>query len=64
MAAHESVTELGRTTLQRMRERLADDLDTPGALDAVDDWATTVAAGEPASGLVVDAVDALLGVQL
>ncbi|KUG54356.1 cysteine--1-D-myo-inosityl 2-amino-2-deoxy-alpha-D-glucopyranoside ligase [Serinicoccus chungangensis] len=64
MAAHESVTELGVTTVRRLRERLADDLDTPGALDAVDDWATTVVAGEPVSRLVVDAVDALLGVQL
>ncbi|WP_151523351.1 cysteine--1-D-myo-inosityl 2-amino-2-deoxy-alpha-D-glucopyranoside ligase [Serinicoccus kebangsaanensis] len=64
MAAHETITDLGRATVQRVRERLADDLDTPGALEAVDDWATTVAAGEPASGLVVRAVDALLGVQL
>ncbi|ANS77720.1 L-cysteine:1D-myo-inosityl 2-amino-2-deoxy-alpha-D-glucopyranoside ligase MshC [Serinicoccus hydrothermalis] len=64
MAANESVTDLGRDTVRRLRERLADDLDTPGALDAVDDWATTVAAGEPASGLVPQAVDALLGVQL
>ncbi|OLT15913.1 cysteine--1-D-myo-inosityl 2-amino-2-deoxy-alpha-D-glucopyranoside ligase [Serinicoccus sp. CUA-874] len=64
MAAHDTVTEIGRSTVLRLRERLADDLDTPGALDAVDDWATTVAAGEPASGLVPRAVDALLGVQL
>jgi L-cysteine:1D-myo-inositol 2-amino-2-deoxy-alpha-D-glucopyranoside ligase len=47
-----------------MRACLADDLDSPGALAAVDTWATNVAAGEPASDLVVRAVDALLGVQL
>lgn len=64
MAAHETVTDLGRSTVMAMRARLADDLDTPGALAAVDAWATTVAAGEPASALVVQAVDALLGVQL
>jgi L-cysteine:1D-myo-inositol 2-amino-2-deoxy-alpha-D-glucopyranoside ligase len=48
--------------LAGMRERLADDLDAPGALDAVDRWA----ASQPDSGgdLVRDAVDALLGVAL
>ena len=64
MAAHDSITTLGRQTVTQMRARIADDLDTPGALAAVDAWATNVAAGEPASGLVVAAVDALLGVQL
>lgn len=64
MAAHDSVTELGEATVARMRACLADDLDSPGALAAVDTWATNVAAGEPASDLVVRAVDALLGVQL
>ncbi|MGH3738552.1 MAG: cysteine--1-D-myo-inosityl 2-amino-2-deoxy-alpha-D-glucopyranoside ligase [Micromonosporaceae bacterium] len=51
---------------QRIRERLADDLDTPGALAAVDDWATRTLAGEGASDVesVVEAVDALLGVDL
>ena len=54
--------------LERLRDRLADDLDTPAALRAVDDW---VAAQEAhggtdpgAPGLVSRAVDALLGVAL
>ncbi len=48
--------------LAEMRERLADDLDAPGALDAVDRWA---ASGPDSGGdLVRDAVDALLGVAL
>src|SRR5450755_2969000 len=52
-----------------MRERMADDLDAPGALSAVDDWAAAaVAAGRRAgqgSGQAVRAaVDALLGVHL
>jgi L-cysteine:1D-myo-inositol 2-amino-2-deoxy-alpha-D-glucopyranoside ligase len=48
--------------LAEMRERLADDLDAPGALAAVDRWA----ASRPDSGgdLVRAAVDALLGVAL
>jgi L-cysteine:1D-myo-inositol 2-amino-2-deoxy-alpha-D-glucopyranoside ligase len=49
-----------------MRERLADDLDAPGALAAVDRWAAVAAAGQAAgSGPAVRAaVDALLGVEL
>jgi L-cysteine:1D-myo-inositol 2-amino-2-deoxy-alpha-D-glucopyranoside ligase len=49
-----------------MRERLADDLDAPGALAAVDRWAAAAAAGQAAgSGPAVRAaVDALLGVEL
>jgi L-cysteine:1D-myo-inositol 2-amino-2-deoxy-alpha-D-glucopyranoside ligase len=54
--------------LARVRERLADDLDTPAALAAVDRWARdAVTAGgrdETAPGLVRDLVDALLGVRL
>jgi L-cysteine:1D-myo-inositol 2-amino-2-deoxy-alpha-D-glucopyranoside ligase len=56
--------------LAAMRERMADDLDAPGALDAVDGWAEEVtgAPGPPpdarAAALVRDAVDALLGVAL
>jgi L-cysteine:1D-myo-inositol 2-amino-2-deoxy-alpha-D-glucopyranoside ligase len=55
-----------------MRARLADDLDAPGALAAVDRWAETTrlrsgapGAEDPEAGSRVrDAVDALLGVQL
>jgi L-cysteine:1D-myo-inositol 2-amino-2-deoxy-alpha-D-glucopyranoside ligase len=54
--------------LTRVRERLADDLDTPMALLAVDRWAsdavTTGGRDAWAPGLVRDLVDALLGVQL
>ena len=64
---------------QRVRERLADDLDSPGALACVDEWArATLEGGSPDGGsrdggaqqedgapaLVRDAVDALLGVAL
>jgi L-cysteine:1D-myo-inositol 2-amino-2-deoxy-alpha-D-glucopyranoside ligase len=57
--------------LAAMRERMADDLDAPGALAAVDGWAEEVI-GAPvpppdaraAALLVRDAVDALLGVAL
>jgi L-cysteine:1D-myo-inositol 2-amino-2-deoxy-alpha-D-glucopyranoside ligase len=52
--------------LAAVRERLADDLDAPGALAAVDTWADAVLAGPGAAdGAVVrDTVDALLGVAL
>jgi len=52
--------------LGAVRERLADDLDAPGALAVVDAWADAVlAAPEPAGGhLVRDTVDALLGIAL
>ncbi|HCU95763.1 MAG TPA: hypothetical protein DHU96_24835, partial [Actinobacteria bacterium] len=57
--------------LATVRGRMADDLDAPGALAAVDRWAQQVA-GEPAArpgsgapaALVRDTVDALLGVLL
>jgi L-cysteine:1D-myo-inositol 2-amino-2-deoxy-alpha-D-glucopyranoside ligase len=59
------------SVLATVRERMADDLDAPGALAAVDRWAHEVL-GErvlrPGSGasaaLVRDTVDALLGVSL
>jgi L-cysteine:1D-myo-inositol 2-amino-2-deoxy-alpha-D-glucopyranoside ligase len=53
-----------------IRERLADDLDAPGALAIVDAWADAVLAGHTEAGaagsaqLVADAIDALLGVDL
>jgi L-cysteine:1D-myo-inositol 2-amino-2-deoxy-alpha-D-glucopyranoside ligase len=57
--------------LQGLRERLSDDLDSPGAIALVDDWAArTLAAGDDAAleggapTIVCDAVDALLGVAL
>ncbi|MBO0822044.1 MAG: hypothetical protein J2P26_14495, partial [Nocardiopsaceae bacterium] len=59
--------------LDAVRERLADDLDAPGALAAIDAWAAAVlsAAGAPAAGpaaeeatLIRDTADALLGIAL
>jgi L-cysteine:1D-myo-inositol 2-amino-2-deoxy-alpha-D-glucopyranoside ligase len=58
------------SVLAAIRERMADDLDAPGALAVIDAWAEAALAGPPAkpvesgSGLVRDAVDALLGVSL
>jgi L-cysteine:1D-myo-inositol 2-amino-2-deoxy-alpha-D-glucopyranoside ligase len=62
----------GMPVLQSLRERLADDLDSPGAIACVDEWARATLAGgdvgrqleDGAPALVRDAVDALLGVQL
>ncbi len=56
----------GTGVLAAVRERLADDLDAPGALAAVDAWADAVlAAPDGTDGpLVRDTVDALLGVAL
>jgi L-cysteine:1D-myo-inositol 2-amino-2-deoxy-alpha-D-glucopyranoside ligase len=57
--------------LAAVRERMASDLDTPGALAAVDEWAAETASAAtlppgPAGGaaLVRDTVDALLGIAL
>ena len=56
----------GSRVLAALRQRLADDLDAPGAIAVVDEWATAALAGEaPGSGpLIRDAVDALLGIAL
>ena len=55
-------------TVARLRDRLADDLDTPRALDVIDAWASAAlnrsGTDTEAPRLVRDAVDALLGVQL
>jgi L-cysteine:1D-myo-inositol 2-amino-2-deoxy-alpha-D-glucopyranoside ligase len=54
--------------LDAVRERMADDLDAPGALGVIDSWADgalTGGAGTAAGGgLIKDAVDALLGIAL
>jgi L-cysteine:1D-myo-inositol 2-amino-2-deoxy-alpha-D-glucopyranoside ligase len=54
--------------LAEVRGRVADDLDTPGAIRAVDGWvATALDSGgrdDAAPGLLADLVDALLGVVL
>ena len=63
----------GDSVLAAIRGRLADDLDAPGALAHVDQWADATLAGDTPGGagaqassawLVRDAVDALLGVEL
>jgi L-cysteine:1D-myo-inositol 2-amino-2-deoxy-alpha-D-glucopyranoside ligase len=55
-------------TIERLRERLADDLDAPGAVAAVDRWAkeSLSRGGEDtgAPGLLGRALDALLGIRL
>jgi len=59
------------SVLAAVRERIADDLDAPGALAAVDRWASAVtsapelpAGTAAAAALVRDTVDALLGIAL
>jgi L-cysteine:1D-myo-inositol 2-amino-2-deoxy-alpha-D-glucopyranoside ligase len=52
-----------------LRERLADDLDSPGAIALIDAWAIRSLAGVPdaedeSPRIVCDAIDALLGVAL
>ena len=58
--------DCGPRVLAALRERLADDLDAPGAIAVVDEWARAAAAGEAAGSapLVRSAVDALLGIAL
>jgi L-cysteine:1D-myo-inositol 2-amino-2-deoxy-alpha-D-glucopyranoside ligase len=50
--------------VERLREALADDLDAPAALFAVDAWAVTDGSDETGGAAVRQAVDALLGVGL
>ena len=63
-----AVAPSGAAVLAGVRERLADDLDTPGALAVVDSWADATLAGDgddpDAPALVRATVDALLGVRL
>ncbi|PRZ42159.1 cysteinyl-tRNA synthetase [Antricoccus suffuscus] len=47
-----------------IRERLADDLDTPAALRIIDDWASTSGTAEGAGVQLSTAIDALLGIAL
>ncbi|NLU84956.1 cysteine--1-D-myo-inosityl 2-amino-2-deoxy-alpha-D-glucopyranoside ligase [Rhodococcus sp. HNM0569] len=67
-AASLSSAPAAEDTIARVRQHLADDLDTPKALDAIDGWVTRALehGGSDASApaLVADAVDALLGVDL
>ncbi|WP_182347515.1 cysteine--1-D-myo-inosityl 2-amino-2-deoxy-alpha-D-glucopyranoside ligase [Tomitella gaofuii] len=67
-AASSQAGPAAEETVARLRQHLADDLDTPKALTAVDAWAADVEAGlgsdAQAPELIADAVDALLGVRL
>lgn len=58
----------GAALLDAVRRRLANDLDTPGALSTVDDWAVRANRGEgddkDAPALARTMVDALLGIEL
>jgi L-cysteine:1D-myo-inositol 2-amino-2-deoxy-alpha-D-glucopyranoside ligase len=58
----------GAAVLRLVRERMADDLDAPGALAVIDDWAGRAVAGDHtdpgAPALVRATADALLGVAL
>jgi len=54
----------GLDVLTDVRRRLADDLDAPAALAAVDCWAEADGNDRSAPGLVADLADALLGVRL
>ncbi|WBB81128.1 cysteine--1-D-myo-inosityl 2-amino-2-deoxy-alpha-D-glucopyranoside ligase [Micromonospora sp. WMMD882] len=58
----------GQALLAGVRRRLADDLDSPGALALVDGWAEATLGGSgddpSAPALVTDTVDALLGIRL
>jgi L-cysteine:1D-myo-inositol 2-amino-2-deoxy-alpha-D-glucopyranoside ligase len=68
--ATSAVTPAATAALAAVRERLADDLDAPGAVAAVEAWADTVLAAGTSSAspadaaLVRDTVDALLGIAL
>jgi len=65
-AADQSGLQTGEQVVQAVRERLADDLDSPGAIAVIDKWADRAIAGSAAGSgrLVRQAVDALLGVAL
>ena len=68
LAASLPLTLPAESVLQRVREVLSDDLKTPSALDAIDEWAreslTQGGTDSTGAGLIVDLVDSLLGVAL
>jgi len=61
-----AVADVGARVLAVIRERLADNLDAPGAVAAVDEWARAATAGQAGDSgpLVRRAVDGLLGIAL
>jgi L-cysteine:1D-myo-inositol 2-amino-2-deoxy-alpha-D-glucopyranoside ligase len=71
LTAAETVLTAAETVLAAMRERMADDLDAPGALAAIDGWAEEASRtpvlppdARAAALLIRDAVDAILGIGL
>ena len=58
--------DAGSVVLAALRQRLADDLDTPGMIAVLDEWASAALAGRAAGSgaLVRAAIDALLGIAL
>ncbi|HEY2312014.1 MAG TPA: cysteine--1-D-myo-inosityl 2-amino-2-deoxy-alpha-D-glucopyranoside ligase [Streptosporangiaceae bacterium] len=58
--------DAGSVVLAALRQRLADDLDTPGMIAVLDEWAAAALAGRApgSAALVRRAVDALLGIAL
>lgn len=64
-AVSRTLAPSGTEVLKAVRAALADDLDAPTALAAIDAWAADDAAADPQAGRTVrTAVDALLGVAL
>ncbi len=59
-------SEAGSVVLAALRHRLADDLDTPGMIALLDEWAADALAGRAtgSGALIREAVDALLGIAL
>jgi L-cysteine:1D-myo-inositol 2-amino-2-deoxy-alpha-D-glucopyranoside ligase len=60
-AASRSGEDDTEATIARLRARVADDLDTPGAVAAVD---SAIAAGAASTPAIIDAIDALLGIRI
>jgi L-cysteine:1D-myo-inositol 2-amino-2-deoxy-alpha-D-glucopyranoside ligase len=62
----EANASAGPPVLAALRDRLADDLDAPGAIAVVDEWAAAAASGacDGSGDLIRRAVDALLGIAL
>ena len=67
-AAAQDTGPSAEALLERIREVLADDLDTPSALLAVDRWAEEArlrgGSDQQSPGLMADACEALLGISL
>jgi L-cysteine:1D-myo-inositol 2-amino-2-deoxy-alpha-D-glucopyranoside ligase len=69
-AVNAPVVDDGQALLEQVRSRLADDLDTVGAIAAIDRWADSAvnqhqdAADAASPRLVRDTIDALLGIAL